>query len=595
MKFIDALVLARTKRKTRRIRTVLVIVVSSLLFAVLFFAALLAAGFKDAAQQVKDVGFSGRNIVSVVYQGNNQGFQNDYERIISEMKNELRDRKVRVTDETERDPSFMAELGYRMNEAFTKAQQEANAKLEEQTKKLANPRTLYHFSPLQMSPQEMLAQPDPARDAAVEEAQKRAQSSGKVPPSGDPENELSFYTVEQDMMRTQLYKGQSAGWNPGDPYPMYVSYSFLEKLSGKSFARVSTDAKNKGYRELMQAYAGKELAYCYRNTAALDQLDQVARYNYEATKDDKASTKPLDMPVCSGFDQATLKKLEIITDGQDPAAKPLFPPRPTPTPETIKMSFKIVGYVPSPAKYGTTDAVTQILTGITSLPTGSYPGIIPTEVINQEPRLKRFADTSLGMPVNLFADFETREQQIAFLENGCKGDECSKGTVPAVSPFGNVGLTFAGVIRGITKFLVIAVSVVMVIAGLMIMFTISKVIADSTKEIAVFRALGARRRDIAQVYFTYGFMLAGSAVLWAFVLASIGTAIASNLYADKMAAGLVQATGAYDQSVTVVLWGIQPLWLAAIIAALTVAAFVGIGVPVTANLRRKLINALREE
>lgn len=596
MRFLDSIILARTKRKTRRIRTALVIIVSSLLFAVLLFAALVAAGFKNAANQVKDVGFGGRNIVSVTYEGNiAQGTTDGYDSTVNQMKDELRARKIRVTAETERDSSFASELGYRMNQAFVKSQAEANKKLEDKTREMANPRAIYRFTPLQASPYEMKYQPDPSKDDTAEEIKKRIETGISKPVAADPNKELSLYTVEQDMMRTQVYSGQTTKWQPGQPYPIFVSYSFLEKLSGKSFSGANADSKNQGYRELMTAYAGKELFYCYRNGTASEQLEQVIKYNHDAAKDNKASTNPIEVPVCGGFDQALLKKLKIITEPVEPETKPLFPPQPIPPAETIKMSFKIVGFVPSPAAYGTTDAITQILTSVGSLPAGQYPGIIPREVIDQDSRLKRFADGAIGTPNYLFADFNTRAEEIAFIEKSCRGNECTSGLNPSVRPFGNIALAFSGLMGSIAKILLVAVGVVMLIAGLMIMFTISKVIADSTKEIAVFRALGARRRDIAQIYFTYGLMLAGSSVLWAFALAGIGSYVVSHIFADSVAAGLIQATGAYNEPVNVILWGVQPVWLAAIILALATAAIIGIAVPVAANLRRKLINALREE
>ena len=597
MKIIDAYILARTKRKTRRIRTALVIIVSSLLFAVLFAVALVAAGARDGINQVKDVGFNGRNIVSVVSQSQQSSFgQAEYERILEEMKNELRARKITITEETERDPSFAAELGRRMGNLISKLSIEQNAKLEDNIRRLGKPEQIYHFTAFGASGTDLAYQPDPAKDPLVDELTKQVET--KVPPKGKSmDDSLQFHSVEADMLRTQLHPGQRSSWQPGQPYPLWVSYAYLEKLSGKSFSRASAAEKNEGNRKLMSEYGGREITYCYRNYVAQEQLQSVIKYNYDAKNDKKADTKPIDVPNCGGFDQAVLKKLGIITEEKEPETKPLFPLEKQPAPDTAVMKFKLIGFISSPAPYGTSDPISQLLNGISALPTGSYPGVVPAEVVNQDARLKGFSDPAFGFaqPPALFADFKTRQAQIDFIKQSCEGNECTSGAKPYIAPFGNIGLVFDGLLKQAMKVITVALIVVIAIAALMMLFTISKVIADSTREIAVFRALGARRRDIAQIYFTYGFMLAGSAAVVAFTLASIAAAVLTNMYAELIAEGLIAASGAFYQPVSVTLWAIEPVWILGVVAALAAAAIIGIAFPVLLNLRRKLINALREE
>jgi ABC-type antimicrobial peptide transport system permease subunit len=45
------------------------------------------------------------------------------------------------------------------------------------------------------------------------------------------------------------------------------------------------------------------------------------------------------------------------------------------------------------------------------------------------------------------------------------------------------------------------------ISGIMIMTTLGKIISDSQKEIAVFRAVGAHKRDVKKMYFGYAWLL----------------------------------------------------------------------------------------
>lgn len=597
MKLIDSYILARTKRKTRRIRTVLVVIVSSLLFALLFGLATTAQGLVNAGKQVGDVGFNARNLASVSpTSGLNFNYPGQAKIVEGEMIAELRARKVKVTDQTKQDLGYQAELNRRMNALMVKQQTEAIKRIERQVRALGSPTAVYHFEPLPLT-QLALYQPDPAVDPLVKDLQDQEKTGGgKVQSFMQGGDALEFYNAEADMFRTQIQPGQTLGWKPGQPYPLIVSYTYLEKLSKRSFAKLSTVERNKGYRELINRYTGYKLPYCYRNPTAQDQLRAAIHYNHLAETDKDAATKPITIPVCGGLDQGVLKKLELISDDDPTGTKPLFPPAKVPAPETKQISFTIVGFVPSQQQFGSTDIITQTLAGLSVLPTGPLPAIVPSEVVAADGLLQTVTTTTGGFAyTSLYADFATAADHKKFVGQGCSGDDCVKGSKPYIASFGNISIALEGVFRFFSKLTLIAGGVIMVIAALMIMFTISKVIADSVKEIAVFRSLGARRRDIAQIYYTYGMMLAGSAAAVAVLLAVVGAYVLTMLYDDKIAQGLIQAAGAYNTEVHVTLLGINLPWLVSIIVALIVAAFIGISLPVLASLRRKLITILREE
>ena len=599
MKFADAYILARTKRKTRRIRTALVVIVSSLLFALLFGLAFATQGLINAGNQVGDVGFNARNLTSVVPITQGKGFDYEAERkhIQKQMDTELKARKVDVNNDVKNSGDYQAELERRFAKRMEADQVAANEKTEKRLESLGNPTDVYHFLPLPLG--HMASdQPNPKADPFVEALSQEEEGQSKDGPMGfDPfGSNLEFYGVEAGMLRTQVATGQTLGWQPGQPYPIVVSYSYLEKLSERPLTNLSPKERNAGYRELIQQNTGRELPYCYRNTTAQEQLRAVFAYNKVAEKDKLASTKPLAIHVCRGFDQKELKKLDIISDVDPTGSKPLFPLPKVQAPVTKNIKFKIVGFVPANQVFGGVDVITQILTSIGALPTGPYPGVVPIEVIKADPTLKETAtgDTGYSFPT-LFVDFKTRADQKAFVAKGCSGMDCNQDGALMMMPFGNIKSSLEGVFRFVSKALFIAALVIMAIAGLMIMFTISKVIADSVKEIAVFRSLGARRRDIAQIYYTYGMMLAGSALVVAVVLAAAGAYLLTALLDDKIAQGLIQATGAFNSDISVVLLGIQPIWVLGIMGALVVATALGIAVPVLASIRRKLITILREE
>jgi ABC-type lipoprotein release transport system permease subunit len=93
-----------------------------------------------------------------------------------------------------------------------------------------------------------------------------------------------------------------------------------------------------------------------------------------------------------------------------------------------------------------------------------------------------------------------------------------------LQPFGSSSLALAHVKQGFNKVFRIAAMVVAVIAGIIMMGAVGRIIADSRRETAVFRAIGAKRLDIAQIYLTYSFMLS---VIIAALAVAIGFGLAS--------------------------------------------------------------------
>jgi uncharacterized membrane protein HdeD (DUF308 family) len=594
MKIVDAYILARTKRKTRRIRTALVVIISSLLFAVLFGVALVAQGVRDTAEQVKDVGFNGRNMVMV---GQTGGPSFDYvaeqKKIEDAMTAELRAKGIKVSEQTKLDPSWQREFMTRLMKMSNERSAQSMQQFKDELGKLGSPKAIYEFSSLDYG---YFAQylADPAIDPLAEELKRMEVAGNNTPKGGEQFNQFQFFSAPKDMLRTQVQPGYHLSWKVGEPYPLVISYAYLEELAKQSFAKVDAADKNQAYRRLMQTYSGKELQYCYRSTTAQEQLRQVVHYNYTAQNDKDNTTKPVDVPFCANFDQKLLKKLSLLPD-ESTTEKPLFKAPPTPAPESYVMKFRIVGFMPSSSPFGGGDVISRIFTDVSTLPAPEKMGVIPAEVVAQERLLQHDPNGfGMGMP-SLFADFETREEQKAFIDKGCSGNDCSSHKRPYIQPFGSVSLALEDTFKTASKFIFIAMGVVMVIAALMIMFTISKVISDSTKEIAVFRSLGARRRDIAQIYYTYGLMLAIASLVLSVVVAIIGSVVATSMFGQRLADRLVQAVGAYNTDVDPTLSAANWQWLGLIGAAMLVAALLGITVPILASLRRKLINILREE
>lgn len=592
MKFLDAYILARTKRKTRRIRTALVVIVSSLLFAILFAAAFVAQGVINGTKQVDDVGFNSRFLTSVEPSYAGIDYEAISEAVRAEMDAELEARDIKLTETVKNSIEYSIEQGRRTMDLVGQRRQEMLRQDRQRIAELGNPSGIYTFKDMPLSGS-LAHQTDPAVDPLIEEHKEQQVSADQA----EPPKILSLYQVEADMLRTQLAPGQSFERQPGEPYPIAISYAYLELLSDRNLPNLSAADRNQIYRELIAEYSGKELTYCYYNSTAAQQLSSVLNYNQQVAEDDDPDTVPIETPVCDSFDQELLEDAGIISsqDDSNNYAEPLFPAEEEPDPKAGRISFKIVGFVPSAHSSVSTDVIGDMFRGIGEFPASSYLGILPSEVVDNDELIQSLLYSGSMRFSRLYADFNTREEQKQFISQSCAGSQCGEEGALLIAPFGNVAVALERPIRLVSTAFLAEAAVIMIIAGLMIMLTISKVISDSTKEIAVFRSLGARRRDIAQIYYTYGAALAFGALVLALVLALVAAYVANSVFGSSIAEELVQATGAYTREVEVSLLGINPTWLLMIVGALVIAAIIGIGVPVLAAVRRKLINILRDE
>jgi hypothetical protein len=608
MKILDAYILARTKRKTRRIRMALVTLVSSLLFAVLFFGAIAMAGLVHSTRLIEDTGYNAHYLTATFGTGDGfEAFNASQKQATAEVNAELAARKIKVDTTMIENPEYQFELAQRASKLRQAAEIKTQTAFEKEVRHTYNPTAVYHMKAIDamLGTITLTSEKDP--DPHLKNLKEQLAKSGDTAPTNSPLEDMDtplFYSVEEGMIQPVQQTTQSLKWKPGQPYPVIVPYAYVEKIAKRSFINVTPQEKIAGYRELIREFSGKVLTYCYRNLAAQSQLDAVLRYNKMVSDDKDKTTNPLTTPNCAGFDQAQLKKLEIIVD--EPAitpegTEPLFPqPEPRPA-DTRLVRFKIVGFVPTGQYNQSVSVFEAIFTSVNSWP-GSMPFLVPAKVAAAEPLFSEpsvygdgtsFAAGGLGQ---FYFDFATREQQKKFInEASCQGDECTSGKKPTVIPFGSVKVVMEDIIGAFTVGALWAVGAIAVIAGVLIMLVISKVIADSIKEIAVFRALGAKRLDIAQIYITYGLMLASNALFIALIIA-VGVAIIVSLNLSGIwGQTLIQTVGAYDKNVQATLVGIEPLWLLAIGGVLMAAALVGIIIPIFLNSRRNLMSLMREE
>lgn len=606
MKIIDAMILASTKRRAHRVRTAMVTLVSSLLFIVLFFVAIALQGLIDTSKGYGDVGWNENFLTVVQPTYNGSQIFSYFDRVDKELNAELQSRNIRVTDELKTKEEYQSERVRRAN-SYAQAETLKHDAAYEKSLAQYQPSAIYHLKSLfnvDITNDYIKKDTDPALTDAINIAQKKELPSNKQ--SGFPGSSGALSTVEDGLVAQQLSQGQSLSWQPGQPYPLFLPYDTLLKLAGKTKPKDAQQVIGL-YRTLIKQYQGKTINYCYRNDAATTQLQQAANYNQQLIDDKDTSHQPIDLPKCQALDQSVLKKANLLTEENlttnPDGTKRLFPLPAAVSPVTQQLSFKVVGFLPItvPSFTSASSIIDAIFYSVSTPPTGTTPFVVPGSVVQKDPFLTSLftADDTGGTFFSpgkvLMVDFPNRQLQKDFLATACRDAQCMNGEKPAIIPFGSLAVATESFAETVVTGGLYAILVMSVIAGLIIMLSIGKVIADSSREIAVFRAIGAKRFDILQIYTTYGVMLAGSALLMAFLIA-IGVAILlSSQYAQDLNLILIRSLGAYETDISLWFVGFNWIWIGLVTAALLVTSLIGVMIPALNAVRGKLSNQMREE
>lgn len=145
--------------------------------------------------------------------------------------------------------------------------------------------------------------------------------------------------------------------------------------------------------------------------------------------------------------------------------------------------------------------------------------------------------------------------------------------------------------KNIVKWVVV---VMLIFVTLPMASTMSKILADSQRETGVFRAIGARNRDIAQIYGVYSAILSIIAFVLGVLISSTIALILTAKYGSLLGAQLNDFAGTTTVP-KVVLYGVNVVHWAVLLGILVGSALLGAVLPVLRTLRKDPILAMREE
>jgi len=134
-----------------------------------------------------------------------------------------------------------------------------------------------------------------------------------------------------------------------------------------------------------------------------------------------------------------------------------------------------------------------------------------------------------------------------------------------------------------------------IVTAVFLFFTTSKVIGESRRETGVFRAIGAKRLDIAKIYIIYTIIITSLAYIIGLVFSIILMTYITIVKGPELSVSATNLTGNYNDIVNVTFIGFDFVQLLGILMLAIAAGLIGGIIPIVRNVMIDPIKAMRTE
>lgn len=624
IRFSDATVLALTKLRMRKIRTIITVLIASLLFSGLAAAIFVAGGVIKSAEAFTSGSLSDRYINSVYFQ--NEGLPYDkpevqaranelQPQVIAEKKAAAKQLGIEYNPASEPKPVEENPGGKYLNMASLAARRAAMEYMAKQptakdkVKAIAekyHPKEFFNFGKSSINGTMKL----------MKEGKEDFNDKDMLPGmSGTQEftdgwsylasSVLKPFFVEQKYLDAQK--------NTND-LPVIAPYSKVEKALGLEPLPKTALPKEKMDRisKVREKASTVTFTACYRNSASKMQIDQAKSVaeDIEQNKNNKDYQKPsliYGLPASESCAAAP-----IIYDKRSVEEKKLTEKQlqfnrqfgEVVDPVQQKVTARVVGIAPDGFDMGNFSSV-DILVSMVAGNTLQGSWVVPQEMYDAMPNkaeYEKFAgkqELAAGpqgfvMDMGQLVEFSTPEDAKAFSNNeGCAGFDCTNK--PYIAYFGSNSVLLKELTAGIAATLSVVGLIIAGIASLILMGMVGRIISDSRRETAVFRAIGAKRTDIGTIYTIYTLLVSLLVIVMTLL---VGWGIAFWLDKQFSAEATVKAQLTFagvDKAAEFHLFGVWWQALVALVGLVIAAGLVAMLLPILRNVARSPIKDMRDD
>lgn len=633
----DVLVLAYTKLRTRKIRTAITVAVAGILFGFLVLLVVVSQGVLDSTKRFSSEGLNNRYVVNITRAGDQvfdmyerRGDSDVVQRVEAEhaaivAKKQAAAKKYGITyDPKSEDPSPVvidpntkmkmigdtAFNGPGAADAVNKAMSAERYRPFDITAYVSpyhSANVLGSYKPLLQFDSSLQYMKDGKEKISnAMDMQARMQGSG--------EEARQLIVLESSLAKPFL---SNSTYNPASgEIPVVMPYSDAEKLLGlKKFeASATNQQKLDRIQEVRQRIGEITAAFCYRNAASQALMAQATAQKKEMFDNKNNADYRKPSLVYAVPDETECGAVTVQSDTRTAMEKKLAENQKNyekeigtyiGEPEQHKVVVRGVGVSADLGQQSTSFSMEQIVQSLFSSSLGYNSWSIPADLLAKVPEVARpEAIFALNTPTHMQAgiytyesflvEFADKEEARAVLnKSGFFGERSGSGVF--AMPFGSSSLVLEEMQTWFEKALLWVVAIVSIIAVVILSGMIGRTIADGRKESAVFRAIGARRIDIASIYSMYTLLLSLRIVIFAGFLGVALAVLLDMLFAGDATIGAQLAFGASNPEHEFHFLGFASWYLVAIAAIIISVGILAMVIPLLRNIRRSPISDMRDE
>ena len=656
LRITDSLRLAGTKLRVRRIRLSITVVVSGLLFAALLAGLTMLMGAQRSVEEFDRGSLNSRYLVAqTAIRPNNIEFTSTLTaRAEAERTQMIKDKqalaaRLGLPYDPKSEPPIM--------QSFPDSQPYPNDQsvivqrlIRQETAKL--PRLTadaqWQFARTRGAVRQFSIQSIAANgmlnymERGIESFDDKHQQNNQPTPLEEFKQQFgSITTIDQSLLGGYLLANASAKSNE---IPLIIRYQDAEVLLGLKplDKNASNDTQLARLKELRQKAGQLTFSACYRNPASQELLQtakqQIQAAANQAKKPSADYVKPDREYAMPSADSCAAPA--VVKDNRSAEARRTEANQrqfdqtfgsAQPEPAQAKFTFRVVGLMPDGIEAAQSDIGSFLQQFLSTrlaytwiMPRGSMTTAVQTALESTIQTANNDQGNANREETLAIYEFSDPNKARSYLAAASCGEGASGGTeitdlsaqpepaevsktqksnksiclphyVVFASPTGSNSLVNYDAMERLKPIIMWTFIGVTIIAAFILLIIISRTIADSRKESAVFRALGATRLDISQIYFVYTMIVALLTALFSIAAGLIVVYIADNLLASQITATLRIAMTPKDLATTFRFWTIDWMAIGAVALSIIAAAVLAYLIPLIRNTRRNPIKDMRDE
>lgn len=634
MNQIDAYILARTKLKSHKVRTGITIGVAGILFGLIIALLTVINGVFASIDSYSKIGLNDRTIIGVSYYPQAQSF-NEYEHsddteFVDQVEKAYKAESARKEaiakkhnfeyDSSVSDPSPIGTDPITKQKIITNdglsspvVQKLANQRRAELDKKFSISEYLAPYKSVTMRGSLDTVQPTDGSLLYMKNGKENQQvSSNRVQESMIASGGGANLAVLNESITQSFITNKDFDVSKGE-IPVILPVGDAQKLL--QLTPLDKDASAEQQRERLQyvrAHIHEATAsFCYRNNAsrallgtAVAQQDELKRAVGNSSY--VAPSLLYEAPDTNNCSAVTIKSDKRTAEEKRIDANRIAFEKEAGIYQGDPMQYKVtvrgVGVSGDSGTGSSASNMSMFINGLLNSSLGYNTWTIPSDLLAQLPTAsvpKEVFDpevdtnTSWMPPEPYLAEFSNKEEARALLErtgafNGSFGDV-------SAYQFASSTLLIDEARSWVETGLFWVLLAVGGIAVIILWGIIGRTVADSRRESAVFRAIGATKLDIANIYGLYTLLLSLRVVVFALVL-GLGLAFVTNMIlGDAATLGAQLAYAAVDSNIQFNFFSPLTPYVGIVIAAIVVAGIVSSIIPISMGARRSPIADMRDD